>query len=289
MARTFDATPFENLRLPTEEEFKEIAKDLALTPEQNAALRHRVSIIIDECDRYYAGPFKRPDKEALREKANTIHRLLKKIENEIKNAQPLVDEIVPLYGSGAMGRLVSFETIATINKARTPTYEAAPDDWKNVDLAIRPTLEKLEAQETRLSEIRGAEVEAITTLQLESHLSQSKMIFDHQNRASLLLHIVGEMKDQFDFWLQEQSAAKDAGGRPFDLVRRHFIDSLACDARHVLGQPVTKSGGGAFLQLCNDVFNACGVETDSLESAIRNHLKVPSVWLKVSEHNSIGY
>ena len=81
MARTFDATPFENLRLPTEEEFKEIAKDLALTPEQNAALRHRVSIIVDECDRYYAGPFKRPDKEALREKANTIHRLLKKIEN----------------------------------------------------------------------------------------------------------------------------------------------------------------------------------------------------------------
>ena len=188
-----------------------------------------------------------------------------------------------------MGRLVSFETIATINKARKPTDEVAPDDWKNVDLAVRPALEKLEAQETRLSEIRGAEFEAITTLQLESHLSQSKMIFDHQHRASLLLHIVREMKDQFDFWLQEKSAVKDTGGRPFDLVRRHFIDSLACDARHILGQPVTKSGGGAFLQLCNDVFNACGVETDSLESAIRNHLKLPSVWLKVSEHNSIGH
>ena len=34
------------------------------------------------------------------------------------------------------------------------------------------------------------------------------MIFDHQNRASLLLHIVGEMKDQFDFWLQELRTAE---------------------------------------------------------------------------------
>ena len=288
MARTFDTTPFENLRLPTEEEYKEIAKDLALTPEQYAALRHRVSVIVDECKRYYAGPLKRPAKEDLRAKANTIHRLLKKVEEEIKNAQSLVDEIVPLYGAGAMGRLVSFEAIATINKARNPDGETATGDWKNVDLAVRPALEKLEAQETRLSEIRGTEFEAITTLQLESHLSQSKMIFDHQHRASLLLHMVGEMKDQFDFWLQEQSAAKDTGGRPFDLVRRHFIDSLACDAQRILGQPVMKSGGVSFLQLCNDVFNACGVETDSLESAIRNHLKVPSVWLKVSEHNSIG-
>ncbi len=287
MARTFDATPFEKLRLPTEEEYKKIAKGLGLSTEQNSALQHRVSIIVDECKRYHAGPLKRPDKEDLRDKANTIHRLLKKVEKEIKHAQSLVDEIVPLHGSGAIGRLVSFETIATINKARKRTDEAAPNDWTNVDLAVRPALEKLEAQETLLSEIRGAELEAITTLQLESHLSQSKMIFDHQHRASLLLHIVSEMKDQFDFWLQEQNAEKDTGGRPFNLVRRHFIDSLACDARHILGQPLIKSGGGAFLKLCNEVFNACGVETDSLESAIRNHLKIPSVWKKVSEYNGI--
>ena len=47
-------------------------------------------------------------------KADAIYKLLAAMEREVKRAQPMVDKIVPLYGLGALGHLLSFEAIAKI-------------------------------------------------------------------------------------------------------------------------------------------------------------------------------
>ena len=69
MARTFDATPFENLRKPTDEEYKSIERALKLTTAQSEALQRCVNSIVADCKRYYADTFPRPDNEAMRNKA----------------------------------------------------------------------------------------------------------------------------------------------------------------------------------------------------------------------------
>ena len=286
MARKFDETPFKKLRKPTDNEYKKIASALKLTAAQSEALQRCVNSMVEECERYYAGPFKEPDIEVMRDKAESIHSLLEKIEKQIKFAQPTVNAIVPILGSGMLGRLLSFEAIAKIDQARQSDVMVALKYWEKVDIPVRPLLEKLEADELRLSEIQERDPQPITMLKLEQHHMQPKLFVDYHNRAGVLLHILSELKDQFELWLEE-SAKKDAGGAPFNPVRRHFIDSLACNALQILGAPIKKSGGVAFLRLCHEVFTACELETDSLESAIRNHLKVPSVWKKVSEYNGI--
>lgn len=287
MARTFDKTPFEKLRKPTDGEYKRIARELQLTAAQDEALRLCVNSIVADCKRYYVGPSQDPDLEDMRYKANDIYELFEKIEEQIKGAQRLVNKIVPIYGSGALGHLLSFEAIAKIDEAKQRDIIVGIKGWEKVDVPVRPLLERLEADELRLAEMQEREPQPITMIKLEQHHMQPKLFVDHHGRSKVLLHIIAELKNQFGMWRQEKKAKKDKGGRPFDEVRRHFIDTLACHTLQILGEPIKKSGGVAFLRLCHEVFTACELETDSLESAIRNHLKIPIVWKKVSEYNGI--
>jgi hypothetical protein len=287
MARTFDATPFENLRKPTDEEYKSIERVLKLTTAQSEALQRCVNSIVADCKRYYADTFPRPDNEAMRDKADKIYGLLEEIEREVKNAQKMVDKMVPIFGAGALGHLLSFEAIAKIDEAKQREIIVALKDWEKVDVPVRPLMDRLEADELRLAEIQERDPQPITMIKLEQHHMQPKLFVDHNGRSRVLLHIVGVLKNQFGMLRQEKKAKKDKGGGPFDEVRRHFIDTLACHTVHILSEPVKKSGGVAFLQLCTEVFTACNLETDTLDTAIRNHLKIPSVWKKVSEYNGI--
>lgn len=287
MARTFDEAPFEKLRKPTGDEYKKIASALNLTAAQCEALQRCVNSIVADCKRYYAEMFPRPDIQAMRDKADKIYGLLEEIEREVKNAQKMVNKIIPLFGSGALGPLLSFEAMAKIDEAKQSDVMVALKNWEKVDVPVRPLLERLEADELRLAKMQERDPQPITMIQLEQHHMQPKLFVDHHGRSKVLLHIIAELKNQFGMWRQEKKAKKDKGGSPFDEVRRHFIDTLACHTVHILGEPVKKSGGIAFLQLCTEVFTACNLETDTLDTAIRNHLKIPSVWKKVSEYNGI--
>ncbi len=287
MARTFDETPFKKLRKPTDDEYKKIASALKLTAAQSEALQRCVNSIVADCKRYYAEVFPRPDNKAMRDKADDIYKLLAAMEREVKHAQPMVDKIVPLYGLGALGHLLSFQAIAKIDEANQTNPIAALKDWEKVDVPVRPLLERLEADELRLAEMQERDPQPITMIKLEQHHMQPKLFVDHHGRSRVLLHIIAELKSQFGMWRQEKTAKKDRGGGPFDEVRRHFIDTLACHSLHILGSPVKKSGGVAFLRLCTEVFTVCTLETDTLDTAVRNHLKIPSVWKKVNEYNGI--
>ena len=76
MARTFDETPFEKLRSPTDEEFDEIAKNLKLNAFQRAALERCIAITLDQCsaykDRQLAAKHALLDQETLELKARKI-------------------------------------------------------------------------------------------------------------------------------------------------------------------------------------------------------------------------
>ncbi len=287
MARIFDETPFKKLRKPTDNEYKKIASTLNLTVPQSEALQRCVNSIVADCKRYYAEMFPRPDNEAMRDKADAIYQLLTDMEREVKRAQPMVDKIVPLYGLGALGHLLSFEAIAKIDEAKQSDVMVALKNWEKVDVPVRPLLERLEADELRLAKMQERDPQPITMIQLEQHHMQPKLFVDHHGRSKVLLHIIAELKNQFGMWQQEKKAKKDKGGGPFDEVRRHFIDTLACHTLQILGEPVKKSGGVAFVRLCTEVFTACDLETDTLDTAVRNHFRIASVWKKVSEYNGI--
>lgn len=273
MGRQFDLEPFKKLRRPTEEEWAVVACDLKLSKEQIWELRRCVDGAIDHCKQYCQMRIKAPDPNALKDKAQKISKLLAELEKEIRLGCIAVSNIGLPENLGVIGRLLSFEAVASISGAM------------EIDCLIRPELDKIEQGSVAQGLTQQPHAEPVGLLQLEWELADRKRMVDVRRRPDLLIHIVRTMQQQFDPWLQQ--AATDAGGAPVNAVRRIMLHALACDARRILGRPVRKTGGPAFIELCTQVFHACEIDTEGLEHAVRNHLKKSEVWAEVHHRNEI--
>ena len=280
MARTFDATPFENLRLPTEEEFKEIAKDLKLKPFQMATLERCVTITLDQCRNYEAQQISalesRTNAEGLRYKAEKIRGLLTELKGEIESGRERISAIGTISNLGLIGRILSFEAIASFAEGA------------EIDCDVITAVQVLQEGRGGTSDAGEAPPQSVSLIEFERSFSQHKMMVDVSRRPDLLLFLLSAINDQFDGWLKQLNQKTDKGGPGRDLVRFHFIFSLACDARDILKKPIRRSGGKEFLDLCNHVFPACGIHTPGLLEAIKRCLKEPSVWKDVAFYNGLG-
>lgn len=279
MARSFNETPFKQLIRPKAEVYDQIARSLKLEPQQKSALIHRIHATLNECAAFRERQIKALesgiDAAALQAKAERISSLLGDLVTEIDRNPEILSAIGTAQNFGAIGRLLSFEAVAAV---------ASTDE---IDCDVRSELEQSERERAMLSPITGRSPQPIGLLEFERLLSDRKKEIDFHHRANLLMHIVLTMREQFDGLLAPIRDKKDRGGVSFDPVRRHFIHALACDSRHILGRPIRKTGGIAFVNLCDQVFKACGVHSDGLEDAIKQYLAIPSVWKDISFYNEL--
>lgn len=279
MARSFKEAPFKQLIWPDAKVYDQIASNLNLESQQKSALIHRVDVTLNECAAFRERQNKALesgiDAAALQAKAERICALLGALEKEIDRNHESLSAIGTAQNFGAIGRLLSFEAIAAV----TSTDE--------VDCDVRSELEQIERERAVLYPVTGRSPQPIGLLEFERLLSDRKKEIDFHHRADLLMHIVLTMREQFDGLLAPIRNKKDQGGVSFDPVRRHFIHALACDSRHILGSPIRKTGGVAFVNLCDQVFKACGVHSDGLEDAIKQYLAIPSVWKDLSFYNEL--
>jgi hypothetical protein len=279
MARTFDDTPFENLRTPTEEEYNVIAENLKLSAFQKAALARCISITLDKCrshkDRQIAAKNARLDQEGLELKAEKIRGSLAEAHSEIESSRDRIAAIGTIRNLGLLGRMLSVETLASFK------VEA------NIDFDVLTELEILKAKKAGNGRSDELPAQAIRMTDLEASVREQKALIDVAYRPELLLFLLSAMIEQFDGWLKQINVQPDKGGPSTDPVRLYFIYSLACDARDILSKPIRKSGGKAFLDLCSQVFPVCGMSAEGLEQAIKRHLKKPAIWHDVAFYNEL--
>lgn len=279
MARTFDETPFEKLRSPTDKEFDEIAKNLKLNTFQRAALERCIAITLDQCrtykDRQLAAKYALLDRQGLELKSIKIRDLLAEVHSEIESSRDRIAAIGTVKNLGMLGRMLSVETLANFKKET------------NIDFDVATELQALEVKKGGKGSPDGLPTQAIRMTELEASVREQKAMIDVAHRPDLLLFLLAAINDQFDGWLEQVNSMKDKGGASTDLVRLHFIYSLACDARDILSKPICKSGGKAFLNLCGQVLPVCGLSDIGLEEAIKRHLKNPSIWEDVAFYNEL--
>lgn len=279
MRRSFNEAPFKQLICPDDPVYDQVAANLKLEPHQKTALTHRVSTILSECATFHKRQNEALengiDAAALLAKAERISSLLSDLEKEFSRSPMSLSAIGTAQNFGAIGLLLSFEAIA----AAVSTDE--------LDCDVRSELEEIEHKRAALSSITGRLPQPIGLLEFERELSSGKEKIDFHHRADLLMHVVRSMREQFEGFLAPIREEKDRGGAYFDPVRRHFIHALACDSRQILGRPIRKTGGVAFLNLCDQVFKACGLSVVGLEDAIKDYLAIPSAWKEIAYYNGL--
>jgi hypothetical protein len=279
MARTFDETPFEKLRSPTEEEYAVIADNLKLSAFQKASLERCIAITLDKCrshkDRQVAAKHALADQEGLELKAEKIRDLLAEAQREIKSSRDRIAAIGTVQNLGLLGRMLSVETLASFKE------EA------NIDFDVPAELEILKAKKGGNASFNEVLIQPVRMTELEASVREQKAMIDVAYRPELLLFLLSKMNEQFDGWLKQVNVKPDKGGRSTDPVRPFFIYSLACDARDILSKPIQKSGGKAFLDLCGQVFPVCGLSVEGLEQAVKRHLQKPAIWQDIAFYNEL--
>ncbi len=279
MARTFDETPFEKLRSPTEDEYDVITENLKLSAFQKASLERCIAITLDKCrshkDRQVAAKHALLDLEGLKLKAEKIRGSLAEAHSAIEGSRDRIAAIGTISNLGLLGRMLSVETLASFKE------EA------NIDFDVLAELEILKAKKADKIASNEAPVQAIRMTQLEASVREQKALIDVAYRPELLLFLLSAMIEQFDGWLKQINVKPDKGGPSTDPVRLYFIYCLACDARDILPKPIQKSGGTQFLDLCSQVFPVCGLSEIGLKGAIKRHLKKPEIWQDIAFYNEL--
>lgn len=264
MARVYDETAFGRLREPGPVDYKKIAKDLCLNPEQHRYLITTVSSVLEKCRQHHAGRISQPDLDMMHECAVSMKKQLEDLEKTIAAAKRTINTLGLPGNVGSIGRLLSFEAVA----------EVAGQERIDCELP---------------SDLLSGKPEPLTLLKLEWEYAERKQLFDARNRADLLLHITRKMREQFSQWLgAELPDPGGAGPLPF---RRIMFFELACHASLILGEQkgrpaITRTGGVRFVALCVAVLHACKIDgADASQNAIKDFLEDPKVWELVSHWN----
>lgn len=265
MGRSYDGSAFSRLREPTPDDYKGIAKNLCLNPEQHKYLITTVSSALKKCRLHHDRRTSQPDLDMMHECAISLEKQLKELEATIAATKGTINALGLPENVGSIGRLLSFEAVA----------EVAGQD--RIDCELPADLHS------------SAKPKPLRLIQLEWEYAEQKQIFDARNRADLLLHIVLKMREQFTQWLDAE--LPDLGGVGPQPFRRIMIFELACHASLILGKhkgrpAITKTGGSRFANLCTSVLDACQIDGSANSGeAIKNFLKDPEVWTLVSHWN----
>lgn len=268
MARAYDETAFGRLREPVPADYKKIAKDLGLNPEQQRYLITTVKSALEKCRQHHDRRIRQPDLDMMHECAASMEKQLKDLEATITVAKGTINALGLPENVGSIGRLLSFEAVA----------EVAGQDRIDCELP---------------ADLRSpGNPEPLTLLKLEWEYAERKQLLDARNRADFLLHITRKMREQFSQWLDAE--LPDPGGAGALPFRRIMFFELACHASLILGEhkgrpAITKTGGVRFVALCVAVLHACKIDgADASQDAIKSFLEDQEVWTLVKHWNGFG-
>ncbi|MDC8755445.1 hypothetical protein OIK40_12415 [Erythrobacter sp. sf7] len=268
MARAYDETAFGRLRDPVSADYKKIAKDLGLNPEQQWYLITTVKSALEKCRRHHDRRILQPDLDRMHECAVIMDKKLKDLEATITATKGTINALGLPENVGSIGRLLSFEAVA----------EIAGHD--RIDCELPADLRS------------SGNPEPLTLLKLEWEYAERKQLLDARNRADFLLHIARKMRRQFSQWLVTE--LPDPGGAAALPFRRIMLFELACHASLILGEhkgrpAITRTGGVRFVALCVAVLHECKIDgADASQDAIKNFLEDHEVWTLVKHWNGFG-
>ena len=111
-----------------------------------------------------------------------------------------------------------------------------------------------------------------TEQQMEAADQQLKRNVGLAHADKLLIHVLDTLIQPIDEFHEERKRL-NKGGRSLDKSRRDFVLGMALNAEKIIGEKPSSDVKGKFFDLCELVFEMCGVPRENLKNIIVEVLK----------------
>ena len=235
-------------KLPSKDDWEEATGTLGLSELGKACLMDlllEIKTDIEEQRLYFSNRLTRDERikklKAVEKAAKAFRAVL--IENE-----KLLPDFIPHRALQDIGQLFTF---SAINEATGQDLRGtAPDE------GISQILKSYNIESTKLTEEK-----------MEAADQERKRDAGLVYADKLLVHVLDTLIHPIDAWHEERKR-QNKGGRTSDRYRRTFILVLALKAEKIIGEKPSSDVKSKFFDLCELVFEICGVPRENLKNLI---------------------
>lgn len=239
------------VKFPSAQDRGVIDLDLRLDADASSVLWHRVRQLVDDIERHQAHQAilaqgrNRADQIRF---IRTLSRQLTTLELHLADGDRNTDALIRTHLAPRLGEIVSHSGFERLIQ-RSPGYDLG----------------------SRFPPLRvGSRSDDIWRV-LEEELQGRRVDLAHQTAPRLLKALVQDLNAPLVRFLAIERGNR--GGAPSKIYRNYTVDQLADIHHSIYGSPPTATLRGAFVELCEAVVAAIGLDTEGLDEAVARILR----------------
>jgi len=234
--------------LPSKDDWEEAVRNLQLSKTGQSRL---LDILRDvnadvEMQNLYVRNHLTRDKSI--RKLKELEKAAKKLRTVLIENEKLLPDFIPHQPLENIGKLF---TVSAINEAIGRDIRPAAPSKKMLQL-----LKEKNIAPSRIT--KGDAEEADQQIRRDAGLAYAD---------KLLVHALDTLIQPIEKWHEDRKRLSK-GGRTKDQFRREFMAQLLENANDIIGEELSFDVKGNFFELCELVFNICGVSTDGIKHLI---------------------
>jgi hypothetical protein len=240
-------------QLPSKEEWDEATSTLKLSELGKAYLGElllEINADIQQQELYFKNHLTRDESM---EKLKDVEKAAKKLRDILVENQKLLPDFIPHKALEDIGELFAFSTINEV-----------------IGRDIRP-VEKSDKM-LQLMKDKNLEPATFTKQQMVAADRQLKRNAGLSDAGKLIIHVLNTLIQPIEEFHEERRRSSK-GGRSPDRSRRDFILVLALNAEKIIGEKPSSDVKSKFFDLCEIVFDICGVPKENLKNLISEVLR----------------
>lgn len=240
-------------KFPSKEDLDAVASTLKLSLVEKAYLYEllgEIELDIEQKRLYFENHLSRV--ESIK-KLDEVGRAARKLRDILIENQKLLLDFLPHRALEGVGELFAFSTI----------NEVIGRDIRHVE----PSDKMLQ-----LMQNENIEPATFTEEQVEAADRQLKRNLGLSEAGKLIIHVLNTLIQPIEEFHEERRRSSK-GGRSPDRSRRNFILVLARNAEKIIGEKPSSDVKSKFFDLCELVFDICGVPKENLKNLIGEVLR----------------
>ena len=252
----YDSKEYEKVmpfQLPSKEEWEEATSTLKLSESGKACLNDlllEIDADVRQQKLYFKNHLTR--NESL-EKLKDLEKAARKLRDILIENQKLLPDFIPHKALEDIGELFAF---STINEVMGRDIRPAGPSLKMLELMKNEKIEPV----------------TFTDEQLAAANRQLKRNAGLSDAGKLIIHVLDTLIQPIDEWHEERRCS-NKGGRSPDQSRRTFVLIMALNVEKFIGEKPSSDVKSKFFDLCELVFEICGVPKENLKNLISEALR----------------